>query len=82
MQYTCVSFTMKALAAAASGPHWSNIMDMLYEVMLWLCYGYVMAAAMAAVSTRGEAVLWLPCQSGENKCFCSSCGSLSFLPAS
>ena len=34
---------------------------------LWLCYGYVMAAAMAALSARREVVLWLPCQLGENK---------------
>ena len=41
---------MKALAAAALGLHWSNIMIRLCEVMLWLCYDYVMAVAMAAVS--------------------------------
>ena len=35
--------------------HWSSIM-----VMFWLCYGFVMAAAMAAASARKEAVLWLP----------------------
>ena len=49
-----MSFTMKALAAAALGLHWSGLMIMLYEVMLWLCYGYVMSTAMAAASTRRE----------------------------
>ena len=44
---------MKALAAAALGLHWSNIMVMLCEVMLWLYYG----CAMAAVSARREAVM-------------------------
>ena len=48
VQYACMSFTMKALAAAASGLHWSNTMVTLYKVMLWLailclccgcCYG-------------------------------------------
>ena len=40
--YTCVSFTMKVLAAAVLGLHWSDIMVMLYEVILWLHYSYVM----------------------------------------
>lgn len=41
--FTCISFTMKALAAAALGLHGSScIMIILYEVMLWLHYGYVM----------------------------------------
>ena len=31
--FTCMSFTPKALAAAALGLHWSNIMIMLCEVM-------------------------------------------------
>ena len=35
--------------------------------MLWLCYDFVMVAALAAGSARREAVLWLPRQSGENK---------------
>ena len=34
-----MSFTMKALAAAALRLQWSNFMVRLYEVMLWLCYG-------------------------------------------
>ena len=42
VQYPCTSFTMKALAATSLGLHWGNIMVMLYEVMLWLCYSYVM----------------------------------------
>ena len=75
--HACLSFTMKALAAAALGLHWSNIM-----VMLWLHYGYVVAAAMAAVSARRGAVLWLWCQSGENKHTCSSHGSSGLLPGS
>ena len=36
-------------------------MVMLYEVILWLCYGYIVAAATAAVLARREAVLWLSC---------------------
>ena len=31
----------ESLAAAALGLQWSNIMVMLYEVTLWLCYGCV-----------------------------------------
>ena len=46
--------------------------------MSWLCYGFVVAAA----SERGEAVLWLPCQPGENERVCSSYDSLHFPPAS
>ena len=38
------------------------------------------------VNHKGEntacLLLWLLCQSGENKCVCSSYDSLSFLPAS
>ena len=47
---------MRALAAAASGLHWSGIMVMLYEIILWLHYGYVVAAALTAVSARRKAV--------------------------
>ena len=39
--YTCMSFTMKVLAAAVLGLHWSDTMAMLYEVMLWLHYSSV-----------------------------------------
>ena len=73
---------MTALAAAASGLHWRDIMAMLYEVMLWLRYGYVMANATATESDRRQVVLWLPCQPGENKHMCSSSDSLRLLPAS
>ena len=34
-----MSFTMKALAAAALGLRWSGIMVMLCEIMLWSCCG-------------------------------------------
>ena len=47
-QSTCLvtgyCVTVKALAAAAFGSHWSD-MIMLYEVMLWLCYGFIMTLA-------------------------------------
>ena len=49
---------------------------------LWLRFGYVVAAAVAAMSARREAVLWLPFQPGENKHVHSSCGSPNLLPAS
>lgn len=39
VQCACVSFTVKTLAAAALGLHWSDVM-----VVLWLCYGYAMDA--------------------------------------
>ena len=42
VQYAGMSFTMKALAAAALGLPWSGIIIMLYEVMLWLLQGSVM----------------------------------------
>ena len=79
-----MSSTMKALASAALGLHWRDIMVIRDCVMpmSWLHYGYVMASVTAAASARREAVLWLPCQSGKKKCVCSSYGSLSHLPAS
>ena len=55
--HACTSFTMKALAAAALGQHWSGNLVMLYEVMLWLHYSYVMAVTMVAASARREAML-------------------------
>ena len=55
-----MSFTMKALDAAASGLHWNDILVMLYEVLFWLHCGYAVAAAMAAALARGEALWWLP----------------------
>ena len=42
--------------------------------MSLLHYNYVMAVATAAASASREAMLWLLCQSGENKCVCSSYG--------
>ena len=45
-------------------------------------YGYVMTAATDAALARREAVLWLPCQPGENIHVCTSYGSSSLLPAS
>ena len=78
--YTCMSFTMKALATAALQQKWSGNM-----VMLWLrygCYGYVVATAMATLSAKRKAVLWLPCWPKENKCVCSSYSSPNLLPAS
>ena len=75
VRYTYVSFTMEALAATSLGLHWSYI-------VLWLCYGYVVATATAAASARREAVLWLPCQPGENKYVCCSYSTSSLLPAS
>ena len=75
---TSMSFTTSPGCCCIGAPlEW--FMVMLYEVMLWQCYGYVMAATTGA---RREAVLWLPCQPGENNCVCSSYGSLSLLPTS
>ena len=56
VQFAYMSFAMKALAAAALGLHWSDIIVIWGYVMatLWLCY--VMAAALAAASARGETV--------------------------
>ena len=60
--YACMSFTMKALAAATLKLHWSSIMVvlyevMLYEVMLWLYYGCISQErgyVMATVTARRE----------------------------
>ena len=52
-----MSFVMKALAPATLGLHWSNIMVMLYEVLLCLCHGYIMVMS------------WLLCQPGERLCY-------------
>ena len=41
-------------------------MVMLYEIMLGLHHGYVVPAASAAMSAGSKAVLWPPCQPGEN----------------
>lgn len=64
--YAYMSFTMKALAAAALGLHWSEIMVTLHEVMLWQPYGYIM------VMLRLQ--LQLPCQPGE-RLSCGCCAS-------
>ena len=50
-------------------------------VLLWLCYGYVVAAAMAAASARKEVVSWLLFQPGENKRVCTSYSASNLLPA-
>ena len=42
-----MDFTVKVLAAAALGLHWSNITVLLYEITLWLHYGYVRASLVA-----------------------------------
>ena len=42
VQFTCMSFTVKALAADAPGLQWNGIMAMLREAMVWPCYGHVM----------------------------------------
>ena len=61
VQYACMSFTMKALAAASLGLHWRGIMFMLYEVMLCLRYGYVMVTLWL--------LLQLLHQPGERLCY-------------
>ena len=85
LQYTCMSFTMKALAAASLGLHWRGIMFMLYEVMLCLRYGYVMVTLwllLQLLHQPGEKLLLLLCQPGEDKHVCGSYSSLCLLPAS
>ena len=57
VQYTYMSFTMKALVVALLGLHWSSLMVMLYEVLLCLCHGYIMVMS------------WLLCQPGERLCY-------------
>lgn len=56
-----MSFTTKAPVAPALRLHWNDIMVVLYEVMFllifWLCYSYVVAAAMAAASAGRKAVM-------------------------
>ena len=42
MQYACVNFTVKALAAAALGLHRGDTVAMLCEPVLWLRYCYIM----------------------------------------
>ena len=75
--YTRYSFRLGLLRVGHLEPwlllHWGYI-----GAISWLCYGsvmatfgYAVAATMAAVSARREAVLWLPFQPGENKHVCS-----------
>ena len=47
-----------------------------------MAFMVVMAVPTAAASARREAVLWLPCQPGENKYVCCSYSTSSLLPAS
>ena len=51
-----MSCTATALAAAASGLPWSDVVMLLHEALFWLHYGYVVAAAMAAALARREAL--------------------------
>ena len=62
---------MKALAAAALGLQWSNIMVMVYEVMLWLYY--------SCVTVMLRLLLRLLCQLGERLCYgcCASQGRIN-----
>jgi len=50
--------------------------------VLWLHYGYVVAAAAAGATAWTETVLWLPCQPGEKKHICSFDSSSHLLPTS
>ena len=61
VQYPCMSFTMKILAATSLGLHWSNIMVVLYKVILWLRYTYAMVMLWL--------LLWLLHQPGERLCY-------------
>lgn len=66
------AFTEKPLlGAAALRLHWRSAMVMLYEVMLWVHYGYVVVLYGCCYScyiSQREAVLWMPCQPKENEC--------------
>lgn len=60
------SFTTKApscsaLEATLEWHHGCVIWGYVLAIF-WLCYSYVVAAAMAAASAGRKAVLWLPCQ--------------------
>ena len=57
VQYTYMSFTMKALVVAQLWLHWSSLMVMLYEVLLCLCHGYI------------RVMSWLLSQPGERLCY-------------
>ena len=56
-----MSFTIKALAVAALELHWGCIMVILYEVMLWLHYGYYTVMLWL--------FLWLLHQPTESLCY-------------
>ena len=59
------------------------ILVMQSEFILRLRYGYLMVILCPLLwLLRRDAVLWLPCQPGENKSVCHSYGSFSLLPAS
>ena len=78
-------FNMKALAAAALGIHWRNVMVMLHEVMLWLCYGFIMVMLWLLLWLRrqpAERLRYGYCARQESKPVCRSHGSSSLLPAS
>ena len=66
VRYTYVSFTMEALAAAVLKRHWSGIMVMLYEVMLWLCHGYIMVMLWLLLWLLLSCLLHQP---GERLCY-------------
>ena len=61
VQFACVSFTVKALAAGVPGLQWRGIMAMLHAAMVWPCYGYIM------VTLRLR--LWLLHQAGDRLCY-------------
>ena len=59
------------------------ILVMQSEFILRLRYSYLMVMLCPLLwLLRRDAVLWLPCQPGENTCVCSSYCSLSLHPAS
>ena len=65
MQYICMNLTMKALDVATLGLHWGDIMITLYDVMLQLCYGYVLVMLwlllwLCVIQERGCVVATVP----------------------
>ena len=65
--YGCIGTTLEW--------HHGHVIWGYVMALLWLRYGYVVAVATIAASAKTEAVLWLPCQLGENKRVCSCYGS-------
>ena len=61
VRFACMSFTMRASAAAARGPHRSDTMAMICEPVLWLRYCSIMAKLWL--------LLPLPNQPGERLCY-------------